>query len=201
MSLTDNQVRLEILQLLYNLASDNPSSLGIDRAIIQATLHISQQQMDDSVSFLEANGLVGLFRADGTKWTFAKITGDGLDVVDHKERYAEKYAFTQNETSQIQESKQQKFSKKDPNANFTELVAISFKQASDQVLGSSKSNYDKSKIEKRLKEFQKELTKAKKADLNSIQKDWAWLKKNAGFVCPEVAPAVLETIRLILDLP
>jgi hypothetical protein len=201
MSLSDNQVRLEILQLLYNRASDNPSSLGVDRAIIQATLKISHQQMDDAVSFLEVNGLVGLSRADGTKWTFAKITGDGLEVIENKERYAEKYAFTQNVTNQIQEPMQQNFSKKDPNANFTELVATSFRQARDQVLDSSKSKNDKSKIEKQLREFQKELTKAQKADLGSIQTDWEWLKKNAGFVCPVVAPAVLETVKLILYSP
>jgi hypothetical protein len=156
--------------------------------------------MDDAVSFLEANGLVAFSKADGTKWTFAKITGYGLDVIENKERFAEKYAFMQNTTSQIQEQGQQKFSKKDFNANFPELVCTSFKQASDQVLGSSKSNSDKSKIEKQLREFQKELTKAQKADLGSIQKDWEWLKKNAGFVCPVVSPAVLETVKLILDL-
>jgi hypothetical protein len=200
MSQSDEQVRLEISQLLYNRASDNPSSLGIDRAIIQATLQIPQQQMDDAVIFLEANGLITVSKADWNNWTFAKITGDGLDVIENKERFADKYAFMQNAISQIQEIGQQKFSKKEPNANFPELAANYFKQASDQVLGSSRSNNDKSKIEKQLREFQKELTRAQKADLGSIQKDWEWLKKNAGFVCPVIAPAVLETIKLILDL-
>jgi hypothetical protein len=200
MSLSDEQVRLEILQLLYNRASDNSSSLGVDRAIIQATLQIPKQQMDDAVIFLEANGLVALSKADGNKWTFAKITCDGLDVIENKERFADKFAFIQNATSQIQESGQQIFSKKGSNSPFPELVANSFKQASDQVLGSSKSNNDKSKIEKQLKEFQKELTRTQKADLGSIQKYWEWLKKNAGFVCPVIAPAVLDCIKLILDL-
>ena len=200
MSLPDNQVTLDILQLLYNRTNDNPSSLGVDRAIIQATLKIPQQQMDDAVSFLEANGLVTISISGGTKWTFAKITGDGLDVVENKERYAEKYAFTQTTSSQIQEQGH-KIPKVQPKINFSELLTSAFRQASNQVLGAKMPNSDKSKIERQLRELQKELSKAEKADLGSIKKDWESLKKNSSFVCPIIAPAILETLKLIFELP
>jgi hypothetical protein len=199
MSLSDNQVRLDILQILYNHTSDNPTSLGVDRAIIQATLQISQQQMDEAVSFLEANGLAILSRAGSAKWTFAKITSDGLDVVENKERYAEKYAFTQNTSTQIKENQQQ-VSKSQTKTAFQDLLTTTFRQASDQVLSSSASNNDKGKIEKQLKEFQKELLKGGKADLGSIRKKWEGLKKNASWLTPTLGATVLETIKLILDL-
>lgn len=193
---SESQIRLDILQLLYNKASDNPSNFGVDRAIIQATLQITQQQLDDSMTFLEANGLVALSRIGG-KWTFAKITGEGLNVIENKQQYAEKYAFAQASTSQLQEQTGN-VPRIQAKQNFADLVSSSFKLASDQVLDANIPNNDKGRIERQLRELQKQLLKAEKADLGSIKKEWDWLKKNAAFVCPILAPTVLQSIKLII---
>jgi len=71
-SLSNDKVTIDILQLLYNRVSDNPGSSGVDRAIIQATLNVPQKQMDDRISFLEANGLVAIYRVGSSKWNLPR---------------------------------------------------------------------------------------------------------------------------------
>jgi hypothetical protein len=158
--------------------------------------------MDDNMSYLEANGLVVVSRAGGYKWTFAKITGEGIDVVENKERYADKFTFTQTTSSQVPAEGQTKISQKlQPKLSFPKQVSAAFKQASDQVLSSKISNGDKGKIEKQLRELEKGLLKAEKTDLATVQKEWDRLNKNAGWLNVTLAPVVLEAVKLALDLP
>jgi hypothetical protein len=197
----NDQICIDILHLLYNLVSDDPESSGVDRAIIQATLHIPQTQMDNSVTYLAKNGLVSLSGMMGTRWTFAKITGDGIDVLENKERYAEKYPFSQLTSSQAPKQPQDSLRQTvELQVSFEEQVAIATRQASDQVLAAQISKGDKRKIEKQLKSLEKELLKARKADLNRIQKDWLWLKKNANWATSALAPAVLEAAKKALSI-
>jgi hypothetical protein len=201
-SISDNQVCLDILELLYKRVSDDPASSGVDRAIIQATLKIPENQMNTNMSYLAEKTLVTLSGFIGSRWTFAKITGDGIDVIENKERYAEKYPFTQAVTSHILDDGQEKvLQKMQPQVSLSQQVTDAFKQASDQVLGAKISNGDKGKIQKQLRDLEKELLKTKKADLGAIQEDWEWLKKNANWLSPSLASVMLEGIRVALDLP
>jgi len=197
----DNQVLLDILEMLYKRISDDPASPGVDRAIIQVALQISPRQMDDNMSYLAERNLVSLAGSDSGKWTFAKITAGGIEVIENKERYADKFPFTQG-LSQIHEEGQEKvFPTAQAPVSFPEQVSNVFKQASDQVLSSKLSNGEKGKIEKQLKALEKELLRTKKADLGTIQKELEGLKKNAGWLSPTLASVVLEGIRVALDLP
>ena len=201
MSVSDNQVLLDILELLYKRISDDPASLGVDRAIIQSTLQISPKQMDDNMSYLEERNLVALAGSASGKWTFAKIAADGIEVIENKDRYADKFPFTQG-SSQVHEEGQDKVLRTEQSqVSFPEHVLNVFKQASDQVLIAKLSNGEKGKIEKQLKAIEKELLRTKKADLGTIQKEWEGLKKNACWLSPTLASAVLEGIRVALDLP
>jgi hypothetical protein len=198
---SDNKALFDILELLYKRISDDLASPGTDRAILQATLQISPKQIDDNMSYLADRNLVILAGTTNGKWTFAKITAEGIDVVENKERHGGKIPSGQG-SSQIQEEPQEKgFLKGQPQFSFPELVSNAFKQASDQVLNAKISTGEKGKIEKQLKSLEKELLKTKKADLREIQKDWEWLKKNADWVSTTLASVVLEGIRIALDLP
>ncbi len=201
MSVSDNQVLLDILELLHKHISDDPESRGIDRAIIQATLQIPLKQMDDIITLLAQRNLVILAGTTGGKWTFAKITTDGIDVIENREKYADKLSLIQTLTDPNSEEGFDEAFKKSPPHSFTEQVTDAFKQASDQVLGATISVGEKGKLEKQLRSLEKELLKGRKADLNSIQKDWEGLKKNAGWLTPTIAPVLLEGIRVALDLP
>jgi len=201
MSVPDNQVFLDILDLLYKRISDDPEGPGVDRAIIQATLQISLKQMDDSTALLAGRNLVILVGNAGGKWAFAKITTDGIDAIENKERYAEKLSFAQTPTNQNPtEGSDKAFKMVEPHG-FNERVVVAFKQASDQVLGATISAGEKGKLAKHLMSLEKELLKARKADLNSIRKDWEELKKSAGWLTPPLAPVMLEGMRVALDLP
>ncbi len=198
---SDNQVLFNILEFLYKHISDDPASPGIDRAIIQATLQVSPKQMDDNMSFLAERNLVALAGTASGKWTFAKITAEGTEIVENKERYGGKFPFSQ-ATNQIQEEGQEKILRTgQTEISFPNQVSSAFKQASDQVLGAKISTGEKVKIEKQLKSLEKELLKTKKADLGAIQKDWEWLMKNAAWVSPALVPVLLEGIRDALNLP
>ncbi len=201
MSASDNQTLIGILELLYKNISDDPSNPGIDRAIIQATLQIPVKQMDDVASFLAQKNLVTLAGTANGKWTFAKITIDGIETIQNQERYADRLIFTQPSNSQNPLESREKAFKIEQPQSFAERVAGAFKQASDQLLVAQISVGEKGKIGKQLKSLERELLKAKKADLNSIQKEWVALKKNAAWVSPTLAPILLESVKVILDLP
>ncbi len=201
MSASDNQVLLGILLLLYKNLNNDPANPGVDRAIIQATLQIPVKQMDDCASFLAERNLVTFSGSASGKWTFAKITTDGIETIQNQERYADRLVFTQTSASQnAMESNDKAFKTAEP-LNFAEKVADAFKQARDQLLAAQISVGEKEKIGKMLKSLEKEVLKAKKADLNSIQKECAALKKNAAWLSPTLAPILLESVRVILDLP
>ena len=192
-SVSDDQVRLDILELLYKHLRDDPTGSGVDRAIIQDTLKLSEKQMDINISYIEDKTLVTLSRTISSQWTFAKITADGIDVIENKERYVDKFPFAQASTSQIHEGVHEK-------VIFTQQVTDAFKQAYDQVRATKLSTADKEKIEKQLKALEKELQKTKKADLGTIQKNWEELKKKASWLSPAIAQVVLEGIKIALDL-
>jgi hypothetical protein len=200
MSPSDDQARLNILELLYEHVKDYPASLGVDRAIIEATLGLSQKQMDDDTLYLEEKALVALTRTTGSQWIFAKITADGIDVIENKERYADKFSFTQATISILPKEELENIQATQPEVSFTQQITEAFNSAYDQVHASTVSSSEKKKIEKQLSILEKDLQKAKKIDLASIQKNWDWVKKNANWVCPIVAPVVLEGIKIALDL-
>ena len=201
MPVSDDQVRLDILELLYKHRVDTAARSGVDRAIIQDTLKVSEKQMDFNISYLEDNALVTLSRTIGTQWTFAKITSDGIDVIENKERYADKFSFIQASTTKIQDEDHEKIIKSVVSeASFSLQVTDTFRQARDQVRAAKLSRSDEEKIEKQLKALEKELQKTKKADLGTIQKDWEELKKKASWLSPTIAQIVLEGIKKALDL-
>ena len=197
MSVSDDQVCLDILELLYKHLRDDPMGSGVDRAIIQDTLKLSENQMDINMSYLDDKTLVKLFRTISSQWTFAKITADGIDVIENKERYVDKFPFAQASTSQIHENV---FQTVRSQVSFAQQVTDAFKQAYDQVRATKLSTADKEKIEKQLKALEKELQKTKKADLGTIQKNWEGLKKKASWLSPAIAQVVLEGIKIALDL-
>lgn len=200
MSVPDDQVRLDMLELLYKRLRDDPESSGVDRAIIEATLGVSEKQMDANMLYLEEKALVTLSRTIGSQWTFAKITAEGSDVIENKERYADKFPFTQGKTSLIPEEDENVIQTMQSEVSFAQQVTDAFNQAYNQVLAANISSSEKKKIEKQLSTLEKDLQKAEKIDLGSIQKNWEWLKKNASWLSPVIAPVVLEEIKIALDL-
>ena len=201
MSVSDDQVRLDIVELLYKHREDNATRFGVDRAIIQDTLQLSEKQMDINSLYLEDKALVTLSRTFGTQWTFAKITSDGIEVIENKERYADKFSFTQASTSQIQDENHENIRETVSSETIFPLqVTDTFRQARDQVRAAKLSRSDEEKIEKQLRALENELQKTKKADLGTIQKDCGELKKKASWLSPILSRVVLEGIKKSLEI-
>jgi hypothetical protein len=201
MAASDDQVRLDILELLHKHQNDSPNNSGVDRAIIQDTLKVSEKHMEINISYLEDKALVTLSRTFGPQWTFAKITPEGINVIENKERYADKFSFVKASTSQNNEEDHQNVSQELMSSTGSpQRVAEFFKQARDQVRDAKLSKADKEKLEKQLRVLETELLKNKRADLGKIQKEWESLKKNASWLSPTISQAVLEAIRQALDI-
>jgi hypothetical protein len=200
MSTPDNQVRHDILELLYKRFRDDENSSGVDRAIIQANLGLTEKQMDTNMLYLEEKALVAFSITKGSQWTIAKITADGIAVLQNKERYADKLPSTQAITNQIPKDNQNAIHPVQPELSFTEQLAEAFDKANHQVFAKNISSSKKGKIEKQLRELERELRKVEKADLGKIQQSWEWLKKNAGWVNPTIAQVVLEGVKTALEI-
>jgi hypothetical protein len=201
MSAPDNQVSIEILQLLYNRFNPDDTGFGVDRAIIQALLGLSEKTMDDNVLYLEEKALVAVHRGASSKWTSAKITPDGIEVIDNKESFAEKFPFTQAAANQILENSQNVIhSPLQSELSFPEQLAEAFDQANHQVFAKNISGSEKGKIGKQLRELERELRKMEKADLGKIQKSWKELNRNASWLNPTIALVVLEGIKAALEM-
>ncbi|MCW3996931.1 MAG: hypothetical protein NWE98_12385 [Candidatus Bathyarchaeota archaeon] len=202
MPTSDDQIKLDILFLLYKHFKDNPASrFGVDRAIIQDTLKVSEKQMDNNMTFLEEKALVALTRGRSQQWIFAKLSAEGVEVIEHMEKYAEKYSFIQNATGRIFEATPKEPTQVAPIAeSFGERLDNSFKQATDQILMSDMPRGEREKIVKKLQALKKELQKGQRADLRIVQDDWVWLKKNAGMIVPAMSSVVLESVKMVLEL-
>jgi hypothetical protein len=208
MSAPDNQVSQEILQLLYSRFNPDDHGFGVDRAIIQALLGLSEKEMDDNVSYLEEKALVTVHRGAGAKWMFAKITPEGNEAIGNRGGFsAEKLPFAQAAPSQIPYEKQHYPDMTEPgeppefsDLSFPEQLSEAFDKANHQVFAKNISGSEKGKIEKQLRELEKELRKMEKADLGKIQQIWVWLKKNAGWVNPTIAQVVLEGVKTALEI-
>jgi hypothetical protein len=200
MSISDDQVRFNILELLYNRKENNPAGSGVDRAIIQDALKLDEKQLDNNMSYLEEKSLVSLVRLSRSQWMFAKITVDGVDVIENKERYTDKFSFTQAATSHASDGSED-FSKiLKSQTKFPEQLSDAFKRALDQVRVSTLPVKEREKIEKQLRSLEKELQKTPKTDLAVIQRDWEWLKKNANSSTQYISNVVLEAIKIALAI-
>jgi len=200
MSSSDDQARFNILELLYNRQQNNPAGSGVDRAIIQDALKLSEKQLDTNMSYLEEKNLVSLVRLSGSQWTFAKINVDGVDVIENKERYADKFSFTQAVASQTSENSEVLTKTPRIQTSFHEQLSDGFKQALDQVRVSDLSVKEREKIEKQLRSLERELQKTPKIDLAAVQRDWDWLRKYANASTKSVSGVVLEAIKLALGV-
>jgi hypothetical protein len=201
--LSDNQVRLAILEILHKSFRDNPKSVGIDRKTMQQTLNISENQMDSNMLYLEEKMLVKLHKTLGSLWAFAKITAYGMDVVEDKERFAEKFPFIkvtiQNIGGNVYGPAVQAV---DSQVSFSQNITNSFKRAYQQIDENKQINAElKGDIKETLRVLEEELRKNKDANAGTIQKAWGWLKRNADWLVPTLSQVVSDGIKIALGFP
>jgi len=92
-SITREEVRRRILEILYKLTKEGSSVYGVYRSAVQEVLGLSERDMDEGMMYLERNNLVRLTEAPGVPWLWARITVLGKDAIENKERYAVRFPF------------------------------------------------------------------------------------------------------------
>ena len=180
-SISDDQARNEILQLLHKRQTENPNNSGLDRAIIQDAINLSEKQLESNMSYLQEKALITFSRSAGSKWVFAEITVEGIKAITGEVKFE----------NNLYESFPE---------NYSDYVAEVFKQARYQIRETKLANSNREKIEKQLKALETELQRGKKTDLGKIQKICNELNKNPYGITPAISKVVLETIKTALNL-
>ena len=197
-SITDDEVRHGILEILCKLAKEDPGSM-LDRKKMQKLLKISEKRMDFNMLYLEEKGLVKLHKVWGSLWQAAEITAHGIDVLQHKDRYSREFPFVRTTIQKIYGDVYGPVVQAvESQVNFSQQLATAFQQARSMT----KTKEDirstlREEIEKHLNLLEEELRR-KECDAGKIQRLWEWLKRNADWVVPTLAQVVSESTRIAL---
>ena len=92
-TINNQEIRHRILDAHYKNKQGAPRGLGVERNTMLEKLQVSANLMDFNMSYLEEKGLVKLFGYFGALWNIAQITAFGMDVIENKEQYGEKFPF------------------------------------------------------------------------------------------------------------
>ena len=183
-----------MLQVLYDEYYENPVNLGIDRKKMLELLQIPEKVMDANMLYLENKGLVRLHKTIGSPWTHAKITAFGIDVIENKEKYKEKFPFVQ-----IQEIYGDVYGNviQAKDSQIIKQIDSVFRRARDLTRIKKDIPLDlRKKTEEKLTFLEKELKK-EEPDIGKVHGLWNWLKNNASWVIPIIKDVVVESLEAI----
>ena len=200
---SDDEIRLRMLTLLYFRAKEHPRDFGMGRQHMIDSLQIEENIMDFNMLYLEQKRLVEkrpveLERVHGSAWYIATITADGIDVIEHKDRYRDQFPFVQativqgniyGPVTQVMGS-----NVKIQQINETFEKARQITNIRDEL-----SNAEKQEIIQKLNSLEEELRK-ENPDASKTQEFLNWLKKNASWLFPTLSQIALELSRRIFGL-
>ena len=192
---TNDEIRMRILQSLYDFYYQDPKSMGIDRAKMLELTGTQENPMDSNMLYLEEKHLVKLEKVLGSLWAWARITAFGIDVIENKQKYQQQFPFV---TVQIQEIHGDVHGNvvqaKDSQVTIQQMDNA-FQIAHDMTESKTEiSQEEKKKVHENLASLQEELKK-REPDAGEIQKCWNWLKRNANWVVPVLAQIVSEVVK------
>ena len=98
-SLTNEEIRRRILEILYKNAKDEIGGWGVDRHAMLDILQVSEGDMDSNMLYLSRFGLVSIKESIHVLWHWAKISDFGINVYENKEKYAEEFLFLSSKKS------------------------------------------------------------------------------------------------------
>lgn len=191
---SDDEIRHAILELLLKAAKDNPRTAGMSKLDIDTVLQLPEERVEFNMDYLEQKGLVvrsGLF---GPPFWYARITAFGVDVVEHKERFASQFPFMQVTIQRITGNVYgPAVQAVNSQVNFNQQVTDAFKQAYEMVEAKTDITLEqKEEINKNLKTLEEEVEN-KEPDAGKIQKAWKWVQRNANWLIPLV-PALSQVV-------
>lgn len=195
---TNDWVRYRILEILYGKATQE-TDWGVTHEELRKVLLLEDKLIDFNVGYLHQVELAQIFQISRYGWEKVQITGKGIDVIEHKPQFSDKYPFIKATVMQIQgDVNAPIIQATDSQVNFSQQVNDAFKQAYRVV--ESKIDVQpeqKGDIKKNLKVLEEELQN-KEADLGRIQKAWTWIKRNADWLVPTLTQVISDGIQIAL---
>jgi hypothetical protein len=200
-SLSNEQIRRMILEILYEEAKTNPTSQGVNRDEMKKILQIPEKDLDFNVFYLKEKGLIELFQCLGKPWEFAKINAYGIDVVENKEKYRTKFPFIYATIQEIHGNIYgQVVQAVASQLTFSQRVDDAFKQAYQLIDMKTEIQSElRGEIKKRVKLLEEELRNPE-PNLSKIQELWKWLKQNANWIIPTLTQIVLEVVKIAFGI-
>jgi hypothetical protein len=89
-----DEIRFSILTILYKKAEKTPSNATVSREQLGEILGVEDNKIDFNLEYLERKKLIDrpqLFQ--GSSKLSARITADGIDVIEHKEENQKQFPF------------------------------------------------------------------------------------------------------------
>lgn len=200
--LSNDQIRLIILDAVYKQELKEPGHLGLDRVKMMEILNIPENIMDFNVIYLEQKGLVKCMKLMGSVWYMVNITAYGTDVIENKGKFKDTFSFV-NTTIQVNGPNYGNIIQATNNStvNFSQQVTDAFKKAHELIeTKEGISAESREEIRQSTKALEAEL-KSKEMDAGKIQQIWKWLNKNANWIVPTLTQVVTVGIKIACGLP
>jgi len=150
--------------------------------------------VDANVFYLEEKRLIKLLNYLGVPWGLAKITAFGIDVIENKEKYKDRFSFIQ--IQNIQGNVYGTVVQAGAGSQVTiTQIGEAFQRARD--LTEAKTDISeglKREVQDNLTTLEEEIKKDEPA-LGKVQKITRWLKENASWVVPIIETIIKEAIK------
>ena len=195
--ISNDEIRYKILEILYKVALKGGPNWQVKRSYLKNHLSVDESLVDFNVFYLADRDLARIIKRSGN-WETVVITGEGIDVYEHKLDFASQYPFIkiaiQNIDGPVYGSAVQAV---DSKLSINQRITDSFKQAYSLIeLQSDLSSGEKKEIKKNLKGLEEEV-KAEKPDKNKLQRLWDWVKANANWVVPTLKGVIEDILKTL----
>lgn len=192
---SNNEIRYSILQHLYRLHFEDPSSFGIARVELLRLIGTQENLMDSNMLYLEEKGLVRLEKVMGSLWAWARVTALGIDVIENKEMYKQRFPFITVQIQEIHGDVHGNVVQAEGSQVTIQQIDGAFQTARSMTESKTDISQEvKKEIQENLVALQEEIEK-KEPDAGKIQRSWSWLKRNANWVVPVLAQIVSEVVK------
>ena len=193
-ALSDDQVRLLILEILFKKARESPTNPYVNKEEMLEKTAVPEHQLDFNIYYLGEKGLVRLETAM-QGWYMAQITAFGIDVIENKETYKTSFSFINN-TIQVHGNNYGNIGQAVNNAtvNFNQNITNAFTEAYETIEArASTTAEEKEAIRSNSKLLEEEIRK-EEPDAGKIQQLWKWLKQNASWLVPTLSQVVSDAL-------
>lgn len=199
MSYNHDFIRMQILRMLYDYEQQKPrGSMGQERndifAVLRFMFNVPEKIMDFNIEYLEGKGLVKLIKSwgGGILWRNASITPLGIDAVEGKQVFTPELPFLNVNIQQVGDVYGGQVSQAIGSNISTLQVSDSFDIVQKAIR--ERTDLSDEKKTEALESLQTIVEEVKKEtpDAGRLQRAWAWLKRNVGWVAPIITQVLIK---------